>query len=176
MAPATPATGAAARAAAASPVAASEGSKATARSVGLGVPALPPLPGVGLASHGQPRAAASSCKRPARNVVSTAVGEPATPLTANEDLTEFVNDLKQEWDGIKNKYAVTTVAIAVTLGMWSAGAVVSAIDRLPVVPGLMETVGLGYTGWFAYKNLIFKPDRDAFFKNVREFYDDLISG
>ena len=75
---------------------------------------------------------------------------------------------------------MTTLAVAATLGMWSAGGVVSvrktltsqpfteqivdkslgdgsnemwnigvtlqAIDRLPVVPGLMEVVGIGYSG------------------------------
>ncbi|XP_062205882.1 protein CURVATURE THYLAKOID 1B, chloroplastic-like [Phragmites australis] len=169
MAPTTPATGAVA-----SPVVTSQG-KAAAGSVGLGLPALPPLPGLGLASHGQPRVA-SFCKRLARNVVSMAVGEPSAPLAANEELTEFVDALKQEWDRIEDKYAVTTLAVAATLGMWSAGGVVSAIDRLPVVPGLMEAVGIGYSGWFAYRNLLFKPDRDAFFAKVREVYEDIISG
>jgi hypothetical protein len=58
MAPTT-AIAAGARAAAASPVATSD--KAAARSVGLGVPALPPLPGSGLALRGQARGT-SFCK------------------------------------------------------------------------------------------------------------------
>ncbi|OEL22446.1 Protein CURVATURE THYLAKOID 1B, chloroplastic [Dichanthelium oligosanthes] len=173
MAPTAPAaTGAASPAAPA--VVKGEG-KAAARSAGLGLPALPPLPGLGLAAQGQTRAA-SFCKRLARNVVAMAAGEPPAPLAANEELTEFVNALKQEWDRIEDKYAVTTLAVAATLGMWSAGGVVSAIDRLPVVPGLMEAVGIGYTGWFAYRNLLFKPDRVAFFAKVREVYEDIISG
>ncbi|KQJ97595.1 protein CURVATURE THYLAKOID 1B, chloroplastic [Brachypodium distachyon] len=143
------------------------------RSVGLGLPALPPLPG--LAAHAQPRVA-SFCKRFARNVVAMAAGEPAAPLADNAELTEFINALKQEWDRVEDKYAVTTLAVAATLGMWSAGGVVSAIDRLPVVPGLMEAVGIGYSGWFAYKNLLFKPDRKAFFAKVRNIYEDIISG
>ncbi|KAF0914728.1 hypothetical protein E2562_031228 [Oryza meyeriana var. granulata] len=115
------------------------------RSVGLGLPALPPLPG--LASHGQPRVVASLCKRLARNVVAMAAGEaPAAPLSANAEITEFINALKQEWDRIEDKYAVTTLAVAASLGMWSAGGVVSAIDRLPVIPGVMEAVGIGYSG------------------------------
>ncbi|XP_048548939.1 protein CURVATURE THYLAKOID 1B, chloroplastic-like [Triticum urartu] len=168
MAPtvASPATGAVP-----SPIASDLGKAA--RSVGLGLPALPPLPG--LASHGQPRVA-SFCKRLARNVVSMAAGEPAAPLADNAELTEFFNGLKQEWDRVEDKYAVPTLAVAATLGMWSAGGVVSAIDRLPVVPGLMEVVGIGYSGWFAYKNLLFKPDRKAFFAKVRNIYEDIISG
>ncbi|EMS63113.1 hypothetical protein TRIUR3_32150 [Triticum urartu] len=96
------------------------------------------------------RGSKKSCfpgKRLARNVVSMAAGEPAAPLADNAELTEFFNGLKQE-----------------------------AIDRLPVVPGLMEVVGIGYSGWFAYKNLLFKPDRKAFFAKVRNIYEDIISG
>ncbi|XP_044959953.1 protein CURVATURE THYLAKOID 1B, chloroplastic-like [Hordeum vulgare subsp. vulgare] len=176
MAPtvACPATGAVAcpaTGAVASPIAGDVGKAA--RSAGLGLPALPSLPG--LASHGQPRIA-SFCKRLARNVVSMAASEPAAPLAENAELTELFNSLKQEWDRVGDKYAVTTLAVAATLGMWSAGGVVSAIDRLPVVPGLMEVVGIGYSGWFAYKNLIFKPDRKAFFAKVRNIYEDIISG
>ncbi|KAG8092394.1 hypothetical protein GUJ93_ZPchr0012g21855 [Zizania palustris] len=155
-----------------SPGVASDVGKA-ARSVGLGLPALPPLPG--LASHGQPRVA-SFCKRLARNVAAMAAGEPAAPIAANAELTELINALKQEWDRIEDKYAVTTLAVTATLGMWSAGGAVSAIDRLPVIPGLMEAVGIGYTGWFAYRNLLFKPDREAFFAKVREVYEDIVSG
>ncbi|CAN6306036.1 unnamed protein product [Urochloa humidicola] len=176
MAPTSPAaTGAA------SPVAKGEGKTAA-------LPRLPPrpLPSLGLAAQGQQTRAASCCKRPARNVVAmAAAGEPAAaPLAAseelpeftNEEFTEFVNSLKQEWDGIKNKYTVTALTVAATLAMWSAGGVVSAIDRLPVVPGLMEIVGIGYSGWFTYRNLLSKPDRDAFFAKVMEFYEDIISG
>ncbi|CAL4932012.1 unnamed protein product [Urochloa decumbens] len=181
MAPTAPAaTGAASPAAPA--VAKGEGkATAAARSVGLRLPALPGL--LGLAAQEQQTRAASFCKRPARNVVAmAAAGEPASvPQAANEEftneqLTEFVNALKQEWDGIKNKYTVTALAVAATLAMWSAGGAVSAIDRLPVVPGIMEVVGIGYSGWFAYRNLLFKPDRDAFFAKVKEFYEDIISG
>ncbi|KAL6641379.1 hypothetical protein ACP70R_019560 [Stipagrostis hirtigluma subsp. patula] len=170
-APTTPAATGAARAAAATSV---DGkAAAAARSVGLGLPALP---GLGrLASHGQPRVG-SLCKRLARNVVSMAAGEPAEPLAANDQLAEYVDALKLEWDRIQDKYAVTTLAAAATIGMWSAGGVVSAIDRLPVVPGVLEIVGIGYSGWFAYRNLLFKPDRDAFFAKVREVYEDIISG
>nr|CAB3495396.1 unnamed protein product [Digitaria exilis] len=155
MAPTAPAaTGAASPAALA--VAKGHGKATAARSVRF---SLPPLPSLSLAVQGQARAASSLCKRLARNVVAMATGEPAAAPAANEEFTEFVSALKQEWDRIEDKYAVTTLAVAATLGMWSAGGVVSAIDRLPIVPGLMEAVGIGYSGWFAYRNLLFKPDR-----------------
>ncbi|MFS7889537.1 putative cyanobacterial aminoacyl-tRNA synthetase, CAAD domain, protein CURVATURE THYLAKOID 1 [Helianthus anomalus] len=50
---------------------------------------------------------------------------------------------------------------------------ISAIDRLPLVPGVLELVGIGYTGWFAYKNLVFKPDREALFEKIKSTYKDI---
>ena len=49
-----------------------------------------------------------------------------------------------------------------------------AIDRLPLIPGALELVGIGYTGWFAYKNIIFKPDREAFVAKVKATFNDII--
>ena len=34
-----------------------------------------------------------------------------------------------QWDGIENKFAMTTLAVTVTLVMWSAGGVVSVLNR-----------------------------------------------
>ncbi|MBH0213541.1 hypothetical protein GH794_15700, partial [Listeria monocytogenes] len=33
---------------------------------------------------------------------------------------------------------------------------------------------IGYTGWFAYKNLIFKPEREALIQRIRDIYEDII--
>jgi hypothetical protein len=34
-----------------------------------------------------------------------------------------------QWDRIENKFAATSLAVAATLGMWSAGGVVSVLNR-----------------------------------------------
>ncbi|MFS7931988.1 putative cyanobacterial aminoacyl-tRNA synthetase, CAAD domain, protein CURVATURE THYLAKOID 1 [Helianthus anomalus] len=49
-----------------------------------------------------------------------------------------------------------------------------AIDRLPLIPGVLELVGIGYTGWFVYKNLIYKPDREALVETIKGTYKDII--
>ncbi|KAK9151327.1 hypothetical protein Syun_009636 [Stephania yunnanensis] len=43
-----------------------------------------------------------------------------------------------------------------------------AIDRLPIVPGVLELVGIGYSGWFAYNDLVFKPDREALIQKIKD--------
>ena len=44
--------------------------------------------------------------------------------------------------------------------------VVGAINAVPLLPKILELVGLGYTGWFVYRYLLFKESR-------KELVDDI---
>ena len=52
--------------------------------------------------------------------------------------------------------AITTAAV---VGVWALSGVVDRIDKLPVIGGLLELVGLVVTSWFVYRYLVFGPDR-----------------
>jgi len=45
------------------------------------------------------------------------------------------------------------------VAVWLSSIVVGAINSVPLLPKLMELVGLGYTGWFVYRYLLFKTSR-----------------
>jgi hypothetical protein len=47
-------------------------------------------------------------------------------------------------------------------------AVVAAVDSLPVLPGILELVGLGYCGWFAWRFVIFKSSRQELLEEIDE--------
>jgi len=34
------------------------------------------------------------------------------------------------------------------------------VDSLPLVPQLLELVGISFSAWFVYRYLIYKPDRE----------------
>lgn len=61
------------------------------------------------------------------------------------------------------------LTLASFLALIAANAVAGAVDRVPIVSNFLELVGLVVTGWFAYRNLIFKPDREAFLKKVDSY-------
>ncbi|MQL36437.1 hypothetical protein EI006_26985, partial [Escherichia coli] len=65
-------------------------------------------------------------------------------------------------------------AVAGVVALYGSTGLISAIDRLPLIPGVLELVGIGYSGWFAYKNLIFKPDREALVRKIKETYSEII--
>ncbi|KAJ8633510.1 hypothetical protein MRB53_026846 [Persea americana] len=148
--------------------------------------AIPPFSPPPLAPQGHPHGrdkwkATASCRKIARNVMAMAAGEssimatgePTVEISATE-LPEIVKTIQEAWDKVDDKYAVTSLALAAAVALWGTAGVISAIDRLPLVPGALEVVGIGYAGWFAYKNLVFKPDREALIKKIKDTYNDII--
>ncbi|MBL2480717.1 hypothetical protein ELJ58_32895, partial [Klebsiella pneumoniae] len=43
--------------------------------------------------------------------------------------------------------------------VWLSSLRVTAVNSVPLPPKIMELVGLGYTGWFVYRYLLFKSSR-----------------
>ncbi|KAI3444461.1 hypothetical protein Pfo_001126 [Paulownia fortunei] len=78
-----------------------------------------------------------------------------SPLDANELFT----DLKEKWDAVENKSTVLLYGGGAIVAVWLASIVVGAINSVPLLPKIMELVGLGYTGWFVYRYLLFKSSR-----------------
>ncbi len=70
--------------------------------------------------------------------------------------------MQAKWDDLDEKPAAVAITISVFVAIWAASGVVDAVDRLPIIGGLLEFVGLLVTGWFAYRYLIFGPDRCVF--------------
>ena len=49
--------------------------------------------------------------------------------------------------------------------------VVGAINAIPLLPKVMELVGLGYSAWFVYRYVLFKESR----KELEQTVDDLLT-
>ncbi|TYI00168.1 hypothetical protein ES332_A11G115100v1 [Gossypium tomentosum] len=140
------------------------------------LPTLPPPP---VQSQSRPWKTTAYCRKIARNVMAMATGETLatreapTEVTPTE-LTEFINKIQETWDKVEDKYAVSSLAVAGLVLVWGTAGMVSAIDKLPVVSTFLEVVGIGYTGWFAYKNLIFKPDRAALISKIKDTHKEIL--
>ncbi|KAL8028143.1 hypothetical protein ABFS82_14G137300 [Erythranthe guttata] len=75
------------------------------------------------------------------------------------DPNELFTDLKEKWDGVENKSTVLLYGGGAVVGVWLASVVVGAVNSVPLLPKVLELVGLGYTGWFVYRYLLFKSSR-----------------
>lgn len=116
--------------------------------------------------------ASSTTTETEADAATTEVASTDTSTTVT-DSPEFLKTIQQTWDKVEDKYAVSALAVAGTVALWGSAGVISAIDRLPLIPGVLELVGIGYTGWFAYKNLVFKPDREALIRKIKGTVKDI---
>ncbi|KAF3793929.1 CURVATURE THYLAKOID 1C protein [Nymphaea thermarum] len=81
---------------------------------------------------------------------------------------ELFSDLKEKWDGLENKSAVFIYGGGAILAVWLSSVLVGAINSVPLLPKIMELVGLGYTGWFVYRYLLFKSSRTELASDIEE--------
>ncbi|XP_042058151.1 protein CURVATURE THYLAKOID 1A, chloroplastic-like [Salvia splendens] len=82
------------------------------------------------------------------------------------DTNELFNDLKEKWDAVENKTTVILYVGGSIVAIWLTSTVVGAINRVPLLPKIMELVGLGYTVWFVYRYLLFKRSRKELSEEV----------
>ncbi|GMI66795.1 CURVATURE THYLAKOID 1A [Hibiscus trionum] len=75
------------------------------------------------------------------------------------DAGELFTDLKEKWDKVENKSTVLLYGGGAIVAVWLSSILVGAINSVPLLPKIMELVGLGYAGWFIYRYLLFKSSR-----------------
>lgn len=42
-------------------------------------------------------------------------------------------------------------------------------DRIPIISDFIKLVGIGVTGWFTWRYLVFGPDREELVRNIKSF-------
>ncbi|KAF9617757.1 hypothetical protein IFM89_038519 [Coptis chinensis] len=75
------------------------------------------------------------------------------------EVGELFSDIKEKWEAVENKSTVLVYGGGAVVAIWLSSIVVGAINSVPLLPKIMELVGLGYTGWFVYRYLLFKSSR-----------------
>jgi hypothetical protein len=73
-----------------------------------------------------------------------------------------------QWDGLENKTTVVVYAGGALVALWLSSTIVGAINSVPLLPKIMELVGLTYTGWFVYRYLLFKSSRKELVEDIEE--------
>ncbi|GFR53079.1 hypothetical protein Agub_g15787 [Astrephomene gubernaculifera] len=94
--------------------------------------------------------------------------ENTTTEQPSFDSEKVLKDLQEKWDAVENKGAVAAYAAGAVVALWLSSTVVNAINAVPLLPKLMELVGLGYSAWFTYRYLLFKSSREELLKDVSE--------
>lgn len=79
------------------------------------------------------------------------------------------------WEKSEEKPAVVALAVSSFVALIALSAVANAVDSVPLVSNFLEFVGLGASGWFAYRNLAFGPDREALKKKIEAYWSKIFS-
>ena len=82
------------------------------------------------------------------------------------DTNELFNDLKEKWDAVENKPTVIIFGAGGAFAVWLSSVVIGAINKVPLLPNIMELVGVGYSGWFIYRYLLFESSRKELTSNI----------
>ncbi|CAN6710862.1 unnamed protein product [Malus baccata var. baccata] len=114
--------------------------------------ALPYLPPRLSSPSSFPLKSFSGSRRLSLQVRASSSEETSTSV----DTDELISDLKAKWDAVENKSTVLLYGGGAIVAVWLSSIVVGAVNSVPLV---LELVGLGYTGWFVYRYLLFKSSR-----------------
>ncbi|KAI3784048.1 hypothetical protein L1987_43140 [Smallanthus sonchifolius] len=101
-----------------------------------------------------------------RRSVSYCIKASSDDTSETSEAGEVFSGLKEKWDALENKPMVAIYGGGAALGVWLSSTVLDTINGVPVIPKFLELVGLGYTGWFVYRYLLFKSTR-------KELADDI---
>jgi hypothetical protein len=96
----------------------------------------------------------------------------AAPEEAGEEFKrqakEVFDDLKSKWDGVGNKSSVAIFGSGAFLVLWFSSTVVNTVNNVPLLPNLMELIGLAYSAWFFYRYLLFQDNRKELAAELKE--------
>mmetsp|Transcript_24195 Transcript_24195/g.36273 ORF Transcript_24195/g.36273 Transcript_24195/m.36273 type:complete len:189 (-) Transcript_24195:176-742(-) len=89
------------------------------------------------------------------------------------DVEGLISDLKDKVDNIENKPRAALVAGGVVLALSVTNAVVTTIDALPLLPGLMKLIGTTYSTWFLYRNVLFEENRKELTEDIESVWNKI---
>ncbi|XP_020584772.1 protein CURVATURE THYLAKOID 1C, chloroplastic [Phalaenopsis equestris] len=92
--------------------------------------------------------------------------------SSSESIVKYVQNA--QWESNEDRIALVGLGFASIAGVWASLNLIAVIDRLPVLPTVLEFVGILFSWWFIYRYLLFKPDREEFFKIIKDSLSDVL--
>merc|ERR1712224_584928 len=84
------------------------------------------------------------------------------------EASQILKDLSDRWDKVENKTSVVLYGSGGVVLLWLASTIVNSVSSIPLLPKLMELVGLSYTAWFTYRYLLMKTTRQELVQDIEE--------
>merc|ERR1712078_532602 len=121
-----------------------------------------------------------SSPSPARrtSLVKSTRGKSLVSRAGNDQIKDTVDNLlttaTEKWEETEDKPAAVTLATAGLITFIVTTSLLGSLDKVPFLGGILELVGIGYTAYFAYNNLLFTPDRENLSKKVDDIKSKIL--
>ncbi|KAJ7525052.1 hypothetical protein O6H91_17G034300 [Diphasiastrum complanatum] len=121
----------------------------------------------------RPPAQKSAYLRPSSIPLRVASSDEASSDTSNQ-FEETLEALKAKWETLENKSSIATYSAGAIAVAWFSSTLIGVISPVPLLPKLMELVGLGYSSWFVYRYLLFKANREELNDKISNLKEKII--
>uniref|UniRef100_A0A1D1ZKM1 Thylakoid membrane phosphoprotein, chloroplastic n=1 Tax=Anthurium amnicola TaxID=1678845 RepID=A0A1D1ZKM1_9ARAE len=91
--------------------------------------------------------------------------------SSSESIVKYVQNV---WGKSEDRLALVGLGFAAIAFVWASGNLITAIDKLPLIPSVLEFIGILFSWWFIYRYLLFKPNREELLKNVKSSLSDIL--
>ncbi|XP_021725400.1 protein CURVATURE THYLAKOID 1A, chloroplastic-like isoform X2 [Chenopodium quinoa] len=92
---------------------------------------------------------------------------------ALQPIKELFNKLDIDLD-VEDSPTILLYGGGAIVALWLLSAIVGAIDSIPVLPKVLEVVGLGYSVWFTTRYLLFKKNREELGSKIEELKQEIL--
>ncbi|GMQ08616.1 hypothetical protein CsSME_00052262 [Camellia sinensis var. sinensis] len=103
-------------------------------------------------------------------IVVKATGESSESSTS----LSIVKSVQNVWDSSENRLALIGLGFAAVVAVWASANLITAIDKLPLIPSAFEFIGILFSSWFIYRYLLFKPDREELLQTIKKSVSDIL--
>lgn len=115
----------------------------------------------------------ASVTRPARFVASRAAADDLVD-GLQDKLSEVTTTLGEAWEESDEKPAIVTLGVYGFVGLVALNGTLRAVDSLPLIPSVLELVGILFSAFFVYQNLLYKPDRAALRETITKTLNKIL--
>ncbi|KAE8680773.1 Protein CURVATURE THYLAKOID 1C [Hibiscus syriacus] len=100
---------------------------------------------------------------------STVIVKASGDSSESSTSLSIVKSVQNVWDkSDEDKVGLIGLGFAAIVALWTSTNVISAVDKLPIIPVVLEIIGILFSTWFVYRYLLFKPDREELYQIINK--------
>ena len=90
------------------------------------------------------------------------------PIEVTNELWQQVTQAWEEYfgEGKKSNLTIAVIIVATIPILIAVFALLDFLNKLPLLPGVFELVGFGYSGWFVYRYLLLANTREELIEAI----------